>query len=68
MIRPEGFAAAFPLGQLLKDKPDVPDLPRRRDQALEMLNPPTPPNCLAIGRMLSPSRGGPPEGHAPVQD
>jgi hypothetical protein len=36
------FATAFHLGQLLKDKPDDPDLKRRRDQALEKLKPPTP--------------------------
>jgi hypothetical protein len=36
------FAAAFHLGQLLKDKPDDADLLRRRDLALEKLKPPNP--------------------------
>jgi WD40 repeat protein len=36
------FAAAFHLGQLLKDPLNDPDLLRRRDQALEKLKPPTP--------------------------
>jgi Flp pilus assembly protein TadD len=32
------FAAAFHLGQLLKDKPNDPDLNRRRGAALDKLN------------------------------
>jgi hypothetical protein len=38
----EWFAAAFHLDQLLKDKPNDPDLIRRRDQALEKSKPPEP--------------------------
>jgi hypothetical protein len=36
------FAAAFHLNQLLKDKPDDPELLLRRNTALERLKPPTP--------------------------
>jgi WD40 repeat protein len=36
------FAAEFHLRQLLKDRPEVADLLRRRDQAREKLKPPTP--------------------------
>jgi hypothetical protein len=36
------FAAAFHLGQLLKEQPNDADLKRRREQALDKLRPPTP--------------------------
>jgi hypothetical protein len=42
----EWFAAAFHLGQLLKDKPDDPDLRSRRDYVRERIEPPTPMDPL----------------------